>query len=399
MKLNKWQKTLVLLAIAAGPSLALAADEPTLTVGDKAPKIQNGKWIQGEAVKDFDKDNAYIVEFWATWCGPCRVSIPHLNEIYTKYKDKGLVVIGQDCWENKDELVAPFVEKMGDKMTYRVALDDKEDSKRGKMAETWMAAAGQNGIPTAFIVNKEGVIAWIGHPMGLKDEIIEQVLAGKYDVAKAAEEFNKQQAESRKLNAANMEVNRAMQKKDWDTALAKVDAYEKLLPEGQRAQTEYMRFNIFVAKQDWDKATAKLDDYEKLLPEARRQQTDFMRFDMLLAKKDYPAAYKVAEKISDAQKENAQIQNELAWRIATDKKIEERDLKLALLMANRANDASQGKDPAILDTLARVKFMQGDKKEALALQEKAVSLADGDMKESMTKTLESYKRGEVAKSD
>ena len=69
------------------------------------------------------------------------------------------------------------------------------------------------------------------------------------------------------------------------------------------------------------------------------------------------------------------------------------------MMANRANDASQGKDPAIIDTLARVKFMLGDKKEALALQEKAVALADGDMKDSFQKTLEGYKRGEVAKSD
>ena len=54
---------------------------------------------------------------------------------------------------------------MADKMTYRVALDDKSQETNGAMAITWMAAAGQNGIPTAFLIDHKGEIAWIGHPM------------------------------------------------------------------------------------------------------------------------------------------------------------------------------------------------------------------------------------------
>ena len=178
MKMKQLRLTAALFALTAGMTFTLVAGS-TLKVGDPAPKLQTGKWVQGDPVKDFAKGKAYIVEFWATWCPPCRASIPHLNETYNKFKDKGLVVIGQDCYEKDETLVAPFVKKMGDKMTYRVALDDKSSDSKGQMAKTWMEAAGRDGIPSAFLVNTKGVITWIGHPMELKEEAIEDALAGK----------------------------------------------------------------------------------------------------------------------------------------------------------------------------------------------------------------------------
>ncbi len=156
-----------LVALAMGAGLGHAAESATLMVGHAAPKLQVSKWAQGEPVKDFERDKAYIVEFWATWCGPCVATIPHVNDLHTKFKDKGLVVIGQNVWENDTSKVEPFIKKMGEKMTYRVALDSMEGSEKGKMAETWMMAAGQNGIPAAFVVDKQGKIAWIGHPNSL----------------------------------------------------------------------------------------------------------------------------------------------------------------------------------------------------------------------------------------
>jgi len=350
-----------LLAFAAGAVWAVAAvpAEPTLKVGDRAPKLQTGKWVQGQPVTEFKKGQAYIVEFWATWCGPCRVSIPHLNEIYTRYKDKGLIVIGQDCWERDESLVEPFVKKMGEKMTYRVALDDKQDNEKGKMAETWMAAAGQNGIPSAFLVDTKGIIAWIGHPMQLKDKVIEEVLEAKFDVAKAAADYDQQQRTDAKLRTVWADLNRAMQKKDWETANAKVDEAENILPQDQRDRTQMMRFNILIGQQN------------------------------------YAAAYKVAAALSQAQKDNAMLQNDLAWRILTDKKSEQRDLDLAVTIAKRADEAAKGADANIIDTLARAKFMKGNKEEAIALQEKALKLTDASAKDNFRKTLESYKNGEL----
>jgi thiol-disulfide isomerase/thioredoxin len=163
-----------------------AADPPALKVGDPAPNWQTGKWIRGDPVKQFSPGQAYLVEFWATWCEPCRDSIPYLNEINNRYKDKGLVVIGQDCWERDQKKAAPFVKKMGDKMTYRIALEDKPASGKSRMARTWLAAAERDGLPSAFLVDTQGRIAWIGHPLGLKESLIQDVLAGTFDPQKVA---------------------------------------------------------------------------------------------------------------------------------------------------------------------------------------------------------------------
>jgi thiol-disulfide isomerase/thioredoxin len=362
MKPTQLTWAVAMIAASAIPTLG-ATKEPTLKVGDSAPKLQTSKWVQGEPVKQFEKDKAYIVEFWATWCGPCRVSIPHLNEIAQKYKDKGLVVIGQDCWEQDESKVEPFVKQMGEKMTYRVALDDKEGSKTGNMAETWMAAAGRNGIPSAFLVDTKGLIAWIGHPMQLKDEVIEAVLEGKFDVKKAAADYEKEQKNESQLRSVWQDLNRAMQKKDWSEAESKLGEAEKLMPEGMRDNLSMMRFTI------------------------------------LLGKDDYKAAYKVAGQLSEANKKNAMLQNQLAWQILTGAGIKERDLDLAETIAVRGNEAADGKNAAILDTLARALFMNGKKEKAIEVQEQAVKAADDGMKKTLKETLESYKKGELPKAE
>jgi len=340
------------------PVVTLWAATPSLKVGDPAPPLQTGKWVQGEPVK-IEKGKAYIVEFWATWCGPCRVSIPHLNEIYEKYKAKDLIVIGQDCWENDESLVEPFVKKMGEKMSYRVALDNKQGSERGRMAEAWMKAADQNGIPTAFLVDKESRIAWIGHPMELEDSVIESVLAGTYDLKKAAE------------------VAAEKSKKDQQIA-----GLSRELAEANKAK-------------EWEKVEAKLSEIEKLLPPEAKPGIDQYRVRMLLTRGDKPGAAKLALSLSETDKNNAMMQNQLAWELLIQSDLGDPELRIAGQIAARANEAAKGEDPAILDTYARALFMEGNKERAIELEKKAVDLAEEDMKENLRKVLESYTEGKL----
>jgi thiol-disulfide isomerase/thioredoxin len=370
---NTLKEFALIAATLAGLSTAALGATPSLKVGDPAPKLASGKFVQGDAVTKFQPGKAYIVEFWATWCGPCRMSIPHLNDIYTKYKDKGLVVIGQDCWEKDDSLVGPFVKEMGDKMTYRVALDDKSTEENGAMAKTWMEAAGRHGIPSAFLVGTDGNIAWIGHPMELeaKEDVSDQVLAGKYDIKKAVADYDK----GLKAEEAQAKVMAPMQEK-------------------MGAMMKAMR-----AKK-WDEALTDLDDAEKLLPEDKRAGMGLNfkvnRFRILLGKKDYPTAYDLGSKIADKNENNSGLLNFLAWQILADKDNDKPNLDLAGKFAERANKAADGKDPSILDTQARLLFMKGQKEAAIDTQSKAIALAeDQQMKTSFQKTLDSYKAGKL----
>ena len=330
----------------------------TLKIGDPAPKLQVGKWIQGDPVNSFETGKVYVVEFWATWCGPCKVSIPHLNELYSKYKDKGVVVIGQDCWEEDDSLVAPFVKKMGDKMTYRVALDDKSKIEKGAMATTWMDAAGQNGIPTAFVINKQGKIAWIGHPMEMTEKLWDDVLADKYDLAKAAADQEKAQAAQAQMQEISTKLRAAVAAEKWDEALALVDEM------------------------------AKADPENTLSPQ-------FMKMNILLMQKKYDDAYKIAGALSEAHPDETRLQVAMAWTIVAQPGLEKRDTVLAEKMAERANKSAGGKDPQVLEVLARTQFMNGKKDAAIATEQKAVDAAPAGEADPLKTNLQSYKDGKL----
>jgi thiol-disulfide isomerase/thioredoxin len=104
-----------------------------------------------------------LVEFWATWCPPCRKSIPHLNQIYAKYKAQGLQIVG--ITDEDETTVKKFQKQIP--MDYNVAINTP-----GSIYEQF----GIKAIPTAFLVDKSGKIVWTGHPMELSETEIQSVL-------------------------------------------------------------------------------------------------------------------------------------------------------------------------------------------------------------------------------
>ena len=207
-------RTLLTAALFLGLTFAVIADDPkpavpakkveapakpavkakaevTLKVGDAAPKLAATKWLQGKEVTSFEKGKVYVVEFWATWCGPCIVMMPHMAEMQEHLRDKGVTFIGFSSKDpnNTQEKVAAFVEKRGKKLGYTFAYaDDRETN------NAWMQAAGRNGIPCCFVVDKDSKIAWIGHPMYL-DMVLPKVVAGTWKGAEETEAMDKVEAD------------------------------------------------------------------------------------------------------------------------------------------------------------------------------------------------------------
>lgn len=204
--------TLILAAVC------LASTAWALELGDKAPPLKVKKWVKGDEVNiEKDKgDKIYVIEFWATWCPPCRASIPHLTEIQKKYKDKNVVVIGVSVdGEQTVGKVPDFVKDMGDKMEYTVAIDDDDAT-----SDAYMKPFNANGIPHAFIVDAQDRLVWSGHPQFGLEEVLAAVVEGTTDIEKLIAIGKKVEEDFEKYTEQFQKYYEMTMADEWDAAAA-----------------------------------------------------------------------------------------------------------------------------------------------------------------------------------
>ncbi len=314
-----------------------------LAIGDPAPKLEISSWVRGDPIPEFVAGHVYVVEFWATWCPPCKKSIPHLTELQTTYKDQATIVgvSAKDANGETLDRVRKHVASAGDTLAYTVAFDDGS-----KTNQAYMVAARQRGIPTAFVIDKHGKIAWIGHPLMGLDGVIERVVN---------DEFNPDDAQKGEALAA--EIRELIRTQRHDEAMAKLDGLVAIDPK---------RYGPYAA----------------------------YKFGYLLTTRgDRPAAYAYARQAMNGPANiNANALSSIAWTILTDKETASRQLDLAMELSKRAVELSKNQDASILDTLARAHFESGDAANAIQTQKLAISVAKPAERKEMEATLSRYER-------
>ena len=332
-----------------------------LSIGDMAPALDVEKFIKGDAVTGFEKGRVYVVEFWATWCGPCIASMPHISKLQKQYKDSVTIIgvnIAEDVGGNKYSdktlgTVTDFVTTAGNRIGYTIAYDGGAK----KTNTNYMVAAGRTSIPQAFVVNQDGKVAWMGHPAVL-DVVLSEVVATKWDLTTSPA----------KLTAAEKKLNEIARKsvKDGPGALADWNALDK----------EYPTF------------TAAMSD---------------AKLNVLLAAGEFTDAYKIMNKQAEdaIAEKDALALNSIAWTIVDPEgNVTKKDLDLALRTATLGAEYAKGteEEGMILDSLARVHFLKGDTDKAIEIQTNAIDLTkNAQMKSQLMVSLKEYQDAKAKK--
>ena len=362
----------------------VCADE----IGDKAKPLEIAEWVKGKKDVDVtDGKSVYVVEFWATWCGPCRTTIPHLTELQKEYSDK-VVFVGVS--KEKAEKVKPFVEEQWNKMDYTVALD-----KEGQCNLNYMKAYDQTGIPCAFIIDKKGRVAWVGHPMAI-DEPLKQVVEGTYDL-KEAIEANKVAEEIDNLKNGYLGSGPEKDKK-FNELLEKIGNHEENL---------LKFFDMALMYEDYDSCEKILDRYAQVSEEtASRAKNLRMQLDVNRLMEKYKQALEIQEEAAleklekqmlEDYKDNGEslLRMSLMLITSTDGKTKQFSLKLmneAEAAFKKAGQTSFLGHPLNFDAnRAVICYLGGDIPNGDLYAEKAVEAEEENRKDFQKRVLNSFR--------
>lgn len=351
----------VLVSATWVPATAL---DKELTIGSEAPALDIEHWIQDgngffKPVKKFQKGNVYVVEFWATWCGPCIGSMPHLAELQNKYRGQKVQVISISD-ETLDTVEAilpkdhPQAGKTFAEVTSAYSLTTDPDRSTHK---DYMEAANQPGIPTAFIVGKDSKIEWIGHPMEM-DEPLAAIVEGKWDREAYLKEFQ----ERAELEKNYEKISMLAQAKKFDEAIALADKLSK------ETDNEMIREEWIGTRNSLKLSAGKVDDdvvkyFQGHLKEMKGNAFQVGQF-----------GYSIYGLVQSGGKAGDLLPDAIAAIKAELPKAEDRV------------------KPFLLDTLARLQDVSGNVKEAVASMEAAIESADDRAKPRMQPYLDELKK-------
>lgn len=152
-------------------STQISFGQINVKVGEKVPDLVITDYIQNTPSDKNFNNKFKIVEFWATWCGPCLAAVPHINELQNKYKDNKNLVFISISDETPEK-----IKKTLDKIRFETIVVSDQSQKSHKS----LIMKGESySIPQTILIDNQNIVRWIGYPNLLNHEVIDNFLSGQ----------------------------------------------------------------------------------------------------------------------------------------------------------------------------------------------------------------------------
>jgi thiol-disulfide isomerase/thioredoxin len=352
--------SILLLAAACFAAATNAyAEKLELSIGDKAPALDVANWIslgndKFKPVSEFEPGKVYIVEFWATWCGPCIQEMPNLADLQARFADKGMQIVSLtsepldvvDKLLAKDAPNARGTDKTFADITshYSVGSDPDES-----VYTDYFMAMKRAGIPFCCVVGRDGRVEWAGHP-GEVEGPLTQVIDGTWN----REPFRIEFEEEMKIQDLQEELNtiaRNARKSDdpnalIDAALPLFARYEdQITTPSLKWKVKATKLKLLLSMQHTSEATSKL-------------------FSEIMTSSDISPVFK----------------HDMAWQAYESSMESEKPNEKVLKSAVEAipgilEKLTEDSYATVYDTLAHLQYRLGDKSAALESAKKAYELS------------------------